>query len=287
MTYRWLSVLLFCTVGALCAYGLRDRFPLIQRATAFLWVETAADAQYGPFPENRIRVERPRWNRRPDAPAVLVFHGGAWKAGNRQEMEERVCRRYLEAGFLVGNVEYRLGVKAPAAVEDALRAAAWFAGAAPGFGANPEKIVVTGESAGAHLALMVGMLGRDSELGHGARVAAVVNFYGISDLRALLEAGFVRDWLPGGPESAGMAERMSPLGRVTPQSPPVLSLHGTEDDVVPIDQSRRLTEAMHRAGAPAVFVSLAGAHHGFSTPELATAYGAVLPFLREQRILAN
>jgi acetyl esterase/lipase len=291
LTTRLLSLTFICAFTAIGGYVVRGRLTVVRRAISPLWVETVADAQYGPSPENRIRVERPRWNWRPDAPAVLVFHGGSWKYGTRDDMEDRVCRRYLDAGFVVGNVEYRRGVKAPAAVEDALRAAAWFAKAAPQYGADPGKLVVTGESAGAHLALMVGLLGPDSALGYGARVAAIVNFYGIADLALMLQNGpsadFVREWLPEGPERERMAERMSPIHRLKPGSPPILTIHGTGDDTVPFDQSRRLTDAVLQAGGTAVLVRLPGARHGFSTPEFASAYGAVLPFLRAHKILAN
>ena len=169
----------------------------IHHAGSTLWVETVVDTPYGPSPANRIRVQRPRWNRRrssrcsciPRRVMEIRLSGG---------YEYRVCRQYLDAGLVVGNVEYRLGLKAPAAVEDALRAAAWFAGRAAQFGADPAKLVVTGESAGAHLALMVGLLGPGSELGSGAKVSAIVGFYGITDLRQMLGSAvpedFVRRW---------------------------------------------------------------------------------------------
>jgi len=72
-------------------------------------LRTLADVAYGPFPENRLDIMRPRWGKRSPRPAVIVFHGGAWQRGDRQEMRERVCRRYLEQGFTVANVEYRHG----------------------------------------------------------------------------------------------------------------------------------------------------------------------------------
>lgn len=108
-------------------------------------VETLRDVPYGPFPENRLDVMRRRGTGKAGRPGVVVFHGGSWQSGGRDSMLERVCRRYLAKGFVVANAEYRSGI-GPAA-EDAVRALEWFAANARRYGADPGKIVVTGESA--------------------------------------------------------------------------------------------------------------------------------------------
>src|ERR1041384_4124224 len=80
-----------------------------------LWVRTVSDVPYGPYTENRLDLMQSRWRTRCCRPAVLVFHGGGWQTGKRRDMQYTVCRRYLQKGFLVANVEYRLGAISSAA----------------------------------------------------------------------------------------------------------------------------------------------------------------------------
>lgn len=92
-------------------------------------------------------------------PGVIMFHGGGWIESTKETMMNSFCLPYLQQGFVVCNVEYRLApvAPAPAAVTDALDAAAWFFKNAAKYHVDPSRIIVTGASAGGHLALMVGM----------------------------------------------------------------------------------------------------------------------------------
>ena len=186
-------------------------------------------------------------------------------------MLERVCRRYLAKGFVVANAEYRSGI-GPAA-EDAVRALEWFAANARRYGADPGKIVVTGESAGGHLALFAAFKTR-------IPVAAAVNFYGISDLAALVDEPFVRRQLPHENQAAA-ARSFSPTTYIRAGVCPVLSIHGTADSTVPPSQSRRLTELLQQTNGPggAHLTLIEGGKHGFTERELGVAYQAVFDFL--------
>ena len=241
-----------------------------------LWVRTTQDVAYGPSPENRLDILQPRWGKDSDRPAVVVFHGGGWAGGNRDDMVDRVCRRYLEQGFVVANVEYRKGA-IPAAVDDAILALQWFSRNAPAYGANRSKIVVTGESAGAHLALM-------SAFRSDAAVAAVVNFYGVSDLTPLSDRPAIRAVLPSGAAESA-AKTLSPVEYVRRGLPPVLSIHGTADALIPMEQTSLLTRAIQNAGGEASEYYVEGGRHGFSPAHQQTAYQAVFEFLRQRRIL--
>ena len=240
------------------------------RVTALpLWAETIPDVPYGPHEENRLDILRPRWRGPALRGGVIVLHGGGWRHGTRQQMRDRVCRRYLERDFLVANVDYRRGAE-PAA-DDAVRALEWFSARAASYGVDPQKIVLMGESAGAHLALVAAFRSR-------VRPAAVVSFSGISDLQALVHTSFVREALPAqGWESA--AQRLSPLAHVRGGLPPVLSVHGTADPLVPPDQAARLTSAIRAAGGEAADLFIDGGGHGFTEAQLEMAYRAVFDFL--------
>jgi acetyl esterase/lipase len=246
--------------------SVAERF---RRVTLPLWVVNSPDVAYGPYRENVLNVLRPRWGAKKGRPGVVVFHGGAWQFGNRDEMIDRVCRRYLRHGFVVANVEYRRGVE-PAA-EDAVNALEWFWRQAPTYGADSNRIVVTGESAGGHLALIAAFRSR-------AHVAAVVNFYGVTDLTALLDRAAIRRALPAeNPDAAAL--RLSPIHYIRSGLPPVLSIHGTADRDVPPSQTVCLTQRIREAGGDASRLSIEGAQHGFTAEQLDTAYDAVFEFL--------
>jgi len=235
-----------------------------------LWAQTIRDVAYGPHPENRLDIMRPRWNTGVLRPAVMVFHGGAWVRGSKDDVRDRICRRYLQKGFVVANVDYRFGDIA-AAAEDANAALLWFSRNVSAYGGDRGRIVVTGESAGAHLALF-------AAFHSGVETAAVVNFYGIADLSALIDRPFVREVLPRqNPESAARA--FSPITYVRRGLPPVLSIHGTADMLVPPEQTAALTRAIRDAGGEASEVYIKGGIHGFSNAEQEIAYRAVFQFL--------
>ena len=277
MARAWAVGIVLLALAFIAWFGRHERYRWRHRLSP-LWVQTVHDISYGPEPQNRLDILRRRWEAGQERrPAAVVFHGGGWAAGNRQEPLVRVCHRYLGQGFVVTTVDYRLGAIADA-VQDAILALQWFSRHASEYGADPSRIVVTGESAGAHLALM-------AALRSGVRAAAVVNFYAVTDLTTLSDRPAIQTVLP----TAGLAasiEELSPLTYVHAGSmPPVLSLHGTADTVVPIAQTVRLTRAIKEAGGDAAELYLEGAKHGFSEAELRTAYAAIFEFLRSRGIL--
>ena len=262
-----------CTVGVLAF-----RRSAVRELAMTLWVQTVPDIRYGTDVENVLDLMRSRVGSQHSRPAVVVFHGGAWESGSRYEMRDRVCRRYLAKGFIVANVEYRRG--AGPASEDAVRALEWFFQNAASFGADPRKIVVTGESAGGQLALFAAFTSQ-------VPVAAVVNFYGISDLGALIDQPFVRAALPAN-DTFASATRLSPLGAVRQGLCPVLSIHGSSDTLVPPEQTVRLTARLRQAGDQNVeewFIP--GGRHGLSETEFESAYQTVFGFLSRRGVLGS
>jgi acetyl esterase/lipase len=241
------------------------------------YARTTSDLAYGPFPQNRLDVLCPRWDGRADRPAVVVFHGGAWLHGSRAQMTGAVCRRYLERGFAVCNVDYRPGI-VPAA-EDARRALEWTYRHAPEYGIDRRRIVLTGDSAGGHLALLAAFTS-------GVPVAAVVDFYGVTDLTALLGEPFVRAALPA-EDPLSVAERLSPLRLVRNGLCPVLAVHGTADPLVPSEQTTRLVGALRQAGNPAEAAWIEGGGHGFSAGQAEAAYRQVFSFLERKGLVVR
>jgi acetyl esterase/lipase len=256
-------------------------------------VKATIDVQYGPYPENVLDIYELRDpGQRGTRPGAIVIHGGGWIGGSRAWVAEHVCMRFVEKGFVVANVEYRVApaAAAPAAVVDVLRAAGWFIENARKYGVDPQRIVVTGDSAGGHLALMVGMTPSSAGFGTQARVRAVVNFFGITDVNDQLQGANLRSytvkWVPEQPGRQELAGRVSPLTYVRKGLPPILTIHGTADPSVPYAQGERITEELNTAGSRAVLVTVSGGSHGFPKVQTDDIYaGYVWPFLSSIGVL--
>lgn len=227
----------------------------------------------------------------PKRPGVIVIHGGGWVGGTKEGEYENFVRPYLEKGFVVYNVEYRLAkaAPAPAAVEDALKAAGWFLDNAAKYNVDRRRVVVTGGSAGGHLALMVAMTPKSARLGKPVKVAAAVNFYGITDVADQLSGPNMRQyavtWLPDQPGRLELARRVSPIQYVRKDVPPILTIHGDADPTVPYEHGVELTRALLNAGARAEMISVPQGKHGFPRQKMAELYVQIFDFLQRVGVL--
>ena len=234
-------------------------------------------------------------------PTVVHIHGGGWVGGTK-EASLMAVMPYLEMGFAVVNVEYRLAPVslAPAAVQDCRLALRWVWKNAAQYGFDTTKIVVTGGSAGGHLALMTGML--DHSAGFDLptnwdivviqpKIAAIVNWFGITDVADLLEGanrqGYTVNWLGNMKGKEEVAKSVSPLTYVRTGLPPIFTVHGDKDQLVPYTHAVRLHEALTKAGVPNEFITIPGGRHGgFSAAEMNTIYTAIRAFLKKHGIIA-
>ncbi len=230
-------------------------------------------------------------------PTVIYIHGGGWRAGSRPGAALRVLP-YLEMGFSVVNISYRLTpvALAPAAVEDARCALRWVVKNAKEYAFDVSKIVVTGHSAGGHLALTTGFLPGGGELDREClgqeepKVAAVVNWFGITDVADLLEGVnqkvYAVQWLAGLRDRREIARETSPLTYVRVGLPPVLTIHGDADPVVPYSHATRLRDALTKAGSPNELVTVPGGGHGtFTTEQMGPLHAALRAFLAKYDLM--
>jgi len=235
----------------------------------------------------------------PPRPTLIFIHGGGWVRGTK-EANAIALPAYLEMGMNVVNVEYRLGAvaRAPAAVEDCRCALRWVIQHAKEYGIDVNRIVVAGTSAGGHLALTTGMLpvsagldrqcpGRDN-----LKVAAIINWYGISDVNDLLEGPHMKsyavEWLGSTPDREQIAARVSPINYVRAGLPPVLTIHGDADPSVPHVQSVRLHKALTDAGVPNELMTIPGGKHGYyccNPAQRVQAYAKIREFLVRHGVL--
>lgn len=241
-------------------------------------------------------------------PLVINFHGGGWVEGNK-EGQMLGLLRFMQMGFAVANVGYRLGrvSPAPAAVEDTRCALRWLSRRAKDFKIDTRKIVLTGGSAGGHLALITGMLPEGNPFDRACAtddstrwvsgtepplaVAAIINYFGITDVEDMLSGPnakhYAIEWLGSAPNREALARSVSPIQYVRAGVPAVFSVHGDADKLVPLAHSTRLHEALKKAGVPNELITIpGGGHGGFSPIESQRISVAIRAFLSKQGISA-
>lgn len=219
-------------------------------------------------------------------PALIFIHGGGWILGTKEQSFMSI-EPWLAMGWNVFNVEYRLAKVslAPAAVEDCQCALRFIADHAKDYNIDVNRLVVMGESAGGHLALTTGMIPASAGFerqcpgggftGGGAhdlpKVAAILDWYGISDLNDMLtgpnQRGYAVAWFAGLPNAQELAKKVSPLTYVRRDVPPTLVIHGDADPIVPYSQATRLHDALTAAGAPTDMYTVPGGGHGNYPPD--------------------
>ena len=174
---------------------------------------------------------------------------------------------------------------------DTKAAARWLRANSAKYSIDPNRLGVTGGSAGGHLALFLGVTGDVKEFeGDGgnsnqsSRVACVVNYYGPSDFtqsygKSVDAAEVLPLFLGGNLETARTQHlRASPLYWVTPNASPTLCIHGTDDKYVAHEQSVWLTDRLKAAGVDAELLTLKGAGHGFKAADAEIAEKAMIAF---------
>jgi acetyl esterase/lipase len=240
------------------------------------------------------------------APTLIYIHGGGWLNGNK-EAAVIALMPWIEMGWAVANVEYRLAgaASAPAAVEDCRCALRWVRQHAKEYRLDPARIVLSGHSAGGHLALMTGLLkpsagldyacidraegGRGEPSSADIPVAVIINWFGITDVADLLTGPNAKTyavrWLGNAADRETLAARLSPLTYVRADQPPVFTIHGDDDPTVPYTHATRLRDALDRAGVPNELITVPGGKHGgFPPPESLRIWTAIRAFLQKHRL---
>jgi acetyl esterase/lipase len=231
------------------------------------------------------------------SPVVIFIHGGGWVQGTK-EGSLLSALPFIAMGYSVVNVEYRLAnvSLAPAAIEDCRCALRWVIAHAKDYNFDATRIVVSGASAGGHLALTTGMIPATAGLDRSCytvdepHVAAIVNFFGIADVPDLLDGPnkkpfpenwpYTVQWLGNQPNRAEIAKAASPMTYVRAGVPPTISIHGDADPLVPYNHSVKLQEALQKAGVAHELVTIPGGGHGnFKTEEWQRAFAAIDKFL--------
>jgi acetyl esterase/lipase len=234
-----------------------------------------ADIVYTTFggASQKLDVYRPAGTAPPDGwPVVLAIHGGGWRKFSKDQYGPKVAPALTRAGYAVVAPNYLLASPGspswPANFEQLRRAVEWIRSEAADLGFDPRRIAAMGESAGGHLAALLGTAPRAGQ-SDPARIQAVVSFYGPADLAALAaesSVGYIAARQMLGADASIDPDRYSsasPTSQATPGDAPMLIFQGTIDSILPPQQNQRLAAALNAAGVRNRLVLLPGAAHGF------------------------
>jgi acetyl esterase/lipase len=231
-------------------------------------------------------------------PLVVYVHGGAWRAGNKDEYPAFLVAQ----GFAVASIDFRASSEArfPADLHDIKAAVRFLRAKAKQYGYAGERIAISGASSGAHLAAMVATTGGMPELEgsvgefprESSTVQALVSWFGASNLDTILAQSTpfglsvrvpaLQLLLGGVPkEVPALAKLASPVTHVSADDPPALLLHGKRDEQMPMQQTVELEAAYRRAGVPVEMILLEEAGHGGDAFYNGEPAARVLAFLRK------
>ncbi len=231
-------------------------------------------------------------------PIIVWVHGGAWHSGSK----ENPPLTFLPYGYGLASVEYRLSgeAKFPAQVLDIKSAIQWLRGHSEEFKFDAEKIVIAGESAGGHLAALVGTTNGVKEFnpdyGHhteeSSDVQGIIDFFGPTNFETILHQSTPHGkdvrmpamaLLFGEPigQDTSKLQLASPVHHVDPSDPPIFIAHGNQDNQVPINQSIELMKAYEKNGLDITFEILPDAGHGGPSFQSEEMVNKVLTFLKK------
>jgi acetyl esterase/lipase len=228
-------------------------------------------------------------------PAIVFIHGGSWKFGSKGQFRRQAAWLADRFDVFGASIEYRLSGEAqfPAALEDAKCAVRWVRSVAEKYKIDPERIAVCGGSAGGHLSAMMAVTnGLDEYEGSGGHadlssdVQLAILYNGEFDMWDLVEKGSLIDamkvFFGGTPtEIPGRYDEASPIKRVTNKTPPMLFLHGDQDQCVSHEQALAMVRRLGELGVPAEAEVYAGKPHAWfnKDPDWKITVQRIEPFL--------
>ena len=249
-------------------------------------VYSRAPGADGRMIELKLDAASPKQSQDRLLPAVIFVHGGGFRDGSKDAGLPLVIA-FAQGGYLAVTIDYRLSGVAgfPAAVHDCKAAVRFLRANAAELGIDPWRIGIVGPSAGGHLSALIGTSGNDGALegelepsGVSSTVQCVVDISGPIDFTRFddgVRREYLNLWLGDDvQEYERRAKEASPLTYIDDADPPFLLIHGTADEIVPLEQAQLFNAALIAAGIETEYLAVEGAGHALRKPELLVRMGA-------------
>ena len=274
---QWsIIILVLLSFGTIGATAQLVRQPIVPARTIVDYAITQQDIAYCNSYDAAQTLDfyRPKSSADKILPLVVYIHGGGWRSGSKRN--ELIMSTYgpffLQRDIAVASIDYRThtSYSYPDQNKDVSCALNYLHTQASTLMIDPNKTILFGDSAGGQLAAFASLhppYGSDTY----TTPIGVIDFYGVSDFSTLINRRprpdlNARHYL--GPRYNDTAAQASPITYVTNATPKFLLIHGTNDGIVPIAQSKELYEKLTEQGNDAQFIAIPGAKHGFIGPEL-------------------
>ncbi|HEY0550946.1 MAG TPA: alpha/beta hydrolase [Verrucomicrobiae bacterium] len=284
--------------GVFRAVALCSLFHLLARAGESRRPQVIRDVEYARAGEKSLKLDLHLPPGKARLPLIVWIHGGAWRSGSKKDVP---IGKLIGDGYAIASVDYRLSTEAkfPAQVHDIKAAIRFLRGHGDEWRLPAKKILIAGDSAGAHLAALVGVSNGNNELEgaigndlkQSSDVQGIISFYGAANLTTILKQSTphglsVRvpalELLLGDQPTnvLALARIASPIFHVDKNDPPLLLLHGDQDPQMPINQSLELLGAYQKVKASVQLEVVYGAAHGGAMFYDAERHEIVGKFLR-------
>lgn len=235
------------------------------------------DLSYGPDLRHKFDMIEPLQTEPPQTkrPAIVLIHGGGWIGGDKSEAFQEAVNLVSGLNMVCFTINYRLFAgavnRSPTQISDVQRAMRFIRLNSDRFNVDPDHIGVGGSSAGGHLAALVTTREtcEDSDpalRGIPCQANAAVPLMGIYDLMAGMPNfdPFVETYIGCSRESCPISwQEASAITFINDRTPPFLMFHGANDSDIPVDQARRMHQALTNAGRLSELIEFPRAHDLF------------------------
>ncbi len=253
--------------------------------TTVLPAQTLLNTAYGTDAAQKMDIYLPEGRTTTSTKVLVLIHGGGWSSGDKTDLNvgiDSIKKRLPD--YAIFNINYRLASGSnhlfPAQENDVKAAIDFILSKSDEYKIS-QKLVLLGQSAGAHLALLHGYKNDP-----GKKVNAVVSFFGPTDLVAFYNENVLYQLILVSVTGQTLAQnpsiytQSSPTNFVNPQSPPTILLHGGADVVVPPSQSASLATLLQTNGVTHQYVFYPAEAHGWFFPTLTDSFNKIQAFLQ-------
>jgi acetyl esterase/lipase len=233
---------------------------------------------FGPLPRQKLDVYAPKGGAG-TAPVLIFFYGGSWSSGRRQDYGF-VGQALAAQGFVTLVPDYRLfpEVRYPDFLTDSALAVKWAQDHAAAFGGDPDRIILSGHSAGAYNAAMLALDPRYLSQA-GVRAGSVRGFVGLAGPYDFFpfDVQATQDSFGQAPDGPGT----QPIRHVSAEAPPMLLLSGDRDTTVKPRNSKALAAALTAVGVKAEVKLYPGVDHTDIVAALSRTFRSKAPVLED------